>query len=244
MIDLRRTVLVAALVATAATSAFAAETAAERAPGRITIVGEGTVNAVPNMATLTSGVVTSASTAREALDANTEAMAGVIEAFKKAGIAAKDIMTDGFSVQPRYVYPEPKDGSSQPPRIDGYEVRNQVIVRVRELAKLGTVLDAAVTTGANQMGGLSFDVAEPAALLDKARSAAVEDAKRKAELYVQAAGAKLGRLVEINETSMQMPPRPMMMARSMDLAEAKAVPVEAGEQTLRAQVRLTWELAE
>ncbi|APF37152.1 SIMPL domain-containing protein [Chelatococcus daeguensis] len=244
MIDLRRTVLVAALVATAATSAPAAETAAERAPGRITIVGEGTVNAVPNMATLTSGVVTSASTAREALDANTEAMAGVIEAFKKAGIAAKDIMTDGFSVQPRYVYPEPKDGSTQPPRIDGYEVRNQVIVRVRELAKLGTVLDAAVTTGANQMGGLSFDVAEPAVLIDKARAAAVEDAKRKAALYVQAAGAKLGRLIEIDETSMQMPPRPMMMARSMDFAEAKAVPVEAGEQTLRAQVRLTWELAD
>jgi len=244
MINLRRTVLAAALAATAATSALAAETAAERAPGRITIVGEGTVNAVPNMATLTSGVVTSASTAREALDANTEAMARVIEAFKKAGIAAKDIMTDGFSVQPRYVYPEPKDGSSQPPRIDGYEVRNHVIVRVRELAKLGTVLDAAITTGANQMGGLSFDVAEPAALLDKARTAAIEDAKHKAELYVQAAGAKLGRLVEISEATMQTPPRPMMMARSMDFAEAKAVPVEAGEQTLRAQVRITWELAE
>src|SRR5690606_36385903 len=110
-----------------------------------------------------------------------------------------DIATSGFTVQPRYVYSKRNDGTQEPPRIAGYEVRNTVTVRVRGLEKLGTVLDSAVTEGSNQIDSLSFDISEKAALLQEARKKALADARAKAETYAEAAGVTLGRLRELTE---------------------------------------------
>ncbi|WP_026869363.1 SIMPL domain-containing protein [Inquilinus limosus] len=218
--------------------ALAAE-AGQTAP-TLTMTGEGSASAAPDQALVTSGVTSEGKTAREAVEANSTAMGALIDAFKKAGIQPADLQTSGFSVQPRYA--APKEGSGDAPRIDGYEVRNQVTVRIRDLTKLGAILDTAVATGSNQIDGIGFGLADPAPVLDKAREAAVADAKRKAELIAKAAGVKLGRILAISEPGVEPGPRPMMAAYAME--KAAAVPVEAGESEFKARVTVTWEIAQ
>src|SRR5690606_34896635 len=158
--------------------------------GSITIEGRGEVLAAPDMAHINSGVTTQGATAREALDANTAAMAELIAELKAAGIEARDIQTSGFSVNPNYVYTDERDenGYTLPPRINGYQVSNTVTVTVRKLDALGSILDKSVTVGANTVNGVSFSVADPSDLYNEARKAAFADARAKAELYAAAAG--------------------------------------------------------
>ena len=243
MTRFRSSLLAAALLAAVAGPAAIAATtpalAAEAATQTLSLTGEGSASAAPDQATVTSGVTSEGQTAREAVDANSKAMAALIDAFKKAGIQAADLQTSGFSVQPRYA--QPKEGSGEAPKIDGYEVRNQVTVRIRDLTKLGAVLDTAVATGSNQIDGIGFGLADPAPVLDEAREAAVADARRKAELIAKAAGVKLGRILAIAEPGAE-PPRPMMAAYAME--KAAAVPIEAGESEFKARVSVTWEIAQ
>jgi uncharacterized protein len=230
--------LVAAALAVAAMMAIPAR--ADDAPRpTLSLTGTGEVFAKPDMAVISSGVVTEAKTAREALDANNEAIAAVIAAIKEAGIEAKDIQTSGFSVQPRYVYPK-KSEETDAPKIVGYTVRNAVSVKVRDLEKLGGVLDKAVTVGANSISGIDFIVSDADARLDEARAIAMKDALRKAQIYAEAAGITLTRIQSINEVGGFRPvPRKAMMMRA---EAASDVPVEAGEQTLSVEVNVTWEI--
>lgn len=225
--------------------AFATLTAPALA-GTITIEGHGEVFAVPDTALVTSGVTTQGATAREALDANTKAMAELIETLKAAGIEARDIQTSGFSVNPNYVYTDARDenGYTLPPKIDGYQVYNTVNVRVRDLPSLGAVLDKAVTVGANTVNGISFSVADPSKLYDDARKAAFADARAKAELYAEVADAELLDIVAINEgQTFDQPPQPYAM-RDMAMAESAPVPVEAGELSFAINVSVQWELGQ
>jgi uncharacterized protein YggE len=212
-------------------------------PAIFVLSGEGKASATPDLAVLSSGVLAEGKTAREALDANTAAMTKLTASFKTAGIEDRDIATSGFTVQPRYVYSQRNDGTQEPPRITGYEVRNTVTVKVRDLTKLGGVLDTAVTEGSNQIDGLSFDIAKKDELLNEARKKALADARAKADLYAEAAGVKLGRLRELSEQtgSGYPPPRPMTMR--MEAKAAADVPVEAGEQEISVNVTATWEIA-
>jgi uncharacterized protein YggE len=243
MTRFRHSLLAAALLAAVATPAAIATTApavaAEAVMPTLTMSGEGSASAAPDQATVTSGVTSEGKSAREAVDANSKAMGALIDALKKAGIQAADLQTSGFSVQPRYA--QPKQGSGEAPHIDGYEVRNQVTVRVRDLTKLGAVLDTAVATGSNQIDGIAFGLADPAPVLDKAREAAVADARRKAELTAKAAGVKLGRILTIAEPGTDNGPRPVM---AYAMAKAAPVPVEAGESEFTAQVTVTWEITQ
>ncbi|MDX6805680.1 SIMPL domain-containing protein [Terrihabitans rhizophilus] len=214
-----------------------------RQPALFSISGQGTAYAAPDIAVLTSGVVTEANTAREALDANTAAMEKLLASLKSSGLEERDIATSGFSVQPRYVYAQKPDGTQEAPRITGYEVRNTVTVKVRDLAKLGGILDRVVTEGSNQIDGLAFDIADKKSVLDEARRKAFEDARAKAELFAQAAGVKLGRVRELtdNVVAPPMPPRPQMMRAEM--AKSADVPVARGEQEIEAGVNVIWEIA-
>lgn len=239
---MRYTATLALLIALS-TPAFAEEAPPppHARPATITLSGEGSVFAEPDMATLSAGVVTQADTARAALDANNEALGKVLDAFRKAGIADRDLQTNGFSVQPRMVYPDQSKGDAKPPHIAGYEVRNNVSVKVRDLDKLGAVLDAAVTSGGNQIDGLSFGISKEDTLTDEARKKAVADARHKAELYAEAAGVKLGKVRRIVEGPVAQPPRPMMM-RAMAAKADSSVPVARGEQEISARVTMTWDL--
>ncbi|ESR26929.1 SIMPL domain-containing protein [Lutibaculum baratangense] len=207
----------------------------------IAVTGSAETGAAPDRATVTVGVVTEAATAESALERNNEAVRALIDTLKAQGVEARDLQTSGFSVSPQYVYPpRQNDGSQEAPRIVGYTVSNNVSARLRQLDGIGAVLDASVKAGANQIHGISFDVSDADTLVDEARKQAFANARRKAELYAEAAGATLGAVVSISEsTRRDQPPIPMMR---MEAAKDSAVPVETGEQTLGVQVEVTWTL--
>jgi uncharacterized protein YggE len=212
--------------------------------GTITIEGRGEVMATPDMAQINSGVTTQGATAREALDANTAAMADLIAELKAAGIEPRDIQTSGFSVNPNYVYTDERDanGYSLPPKINGYQVSNTVTVTVRKLDTLGSILDKSVTVGANTINGVSFSVADPSELYDEARKAAFADARAKAELYATAAGSTLEDILSISEGQTFNDPQPYPMYARADMAASAPVPVQAGELAFAINVSVQWEL--
>jgi uncharacterized protein YggE len=218
-----RTILCALVLAVTA-----APVRADEVQGRaIVVAGEGMVSAAPDMAEVSAGVQTRAATARAALDQNNTAMAKVLDALKKAGIADKDVQTSRLNLSPAYDR-NPGNGERRP---NGYLVSNSVIVRVRDLPKVGTLLDTLVSAGANDLGGVRFLIAEPQPLMDEARRRAVADATRRAKLLADAAGIHLGKVERIDESGIQVP-RPMMAAADFAM-RSSAVPVAAGEQEIR-----------
>ncbi|HET9176170.1 MAG TPA: SIMPL domain-containing protein, partial [Pseudolabrys sp.] len=178
------------------------------------------------------GVSSQEKTAREAGEANARQMTSVLAAIKASGIAERDIQTSRLSLQPQY---DPNKAGTA--RLTGFQATNQVTVRIRDIDSLPAVLDRAIGAGANEMSGIEFVVSEQSKLLDQARDDAIADARRKAELYAKAAGAKLGGVVSISEEG-PAPPQP----RPMQAMRAGAVPVAPGEQTLRAIVSVSYEL--
>lgn len=205
----------------------------------ITVTATGTSEAEPDAARIVSGVSSQADTARAAMDANAQTMDKLIAGLKAAGIEARDLQTSNLSVSPRYDNSPRREG---PPVVIGYEVSNDVSVLIRDLTKLGNILDEAITLGANQMRGLSFEVTKAETLRDAARNDAIANARRRAELYARAAGANVGKVLDIAEGGgFSTPPR-AAYARSAAIMES--VPVEAGSQTLSATVTVTWELVD
>jgi uncharacterized protein YggE len=170
----------------------------------LSVVGEATVRGRPDMAMLTLGVVSDARTAGEALAANTEGMTRILEALKAEGLESRDLQTANFSVEPLYSQPPPDFQHTQPfePKIVGYRIRNEVAVRIRDLARVGALLDRSVGLGANSVSGPVFTVADPSTLQDQARQAAVRNALDKGKLMprppvsgsVRSAGSKNGPL--------------------------------------------------
>ncbi len=211
--------------------------------GTISVIGMGEVSAAPDTAFVMSGVTTQGATAREALDANNEAMTALIETLKAAGIEERDIQTSGFSVTPNYVYTDARDanGYTLPPKINGNSVFNNVNVRVRDIANLGAVLDQQVTVGANTISGVTFSVDDPSKLLDEARKLAFADARSRAEVYATAAGVELDKLRSISEGQMFQPPQPYAFDRA-EFAAAAPVPIQGGELTFQINVNVTWSI--
>lgn len=228
--------------------AFARTATAQEAvsePGQITVSGLGEVTAEPDLAVITTGVVTSAPTAREAVTANTQAMNGVLGRLKEMGIADRDLQTSDFSITPQYQHFRGHNGQpAPPPRIVAYEVRNTLRVRIRELESTGAILDAVVSDGANQVNGIGFSIDDPTALMQKARRRAVSDARDRAEVLADSLGVALGRIVSVSEGQMRPPvPQPRMARMEMAMAaDAGPVSVETGEQLLTATVTITWEI--
>lgn len=210
----------------------------------IDMTGRGTVTAAPDLAWVSSGVVSDAKTAAEALTANNAAMTAVIERIKSAGIEGRDIQTNGFSVMPRYKRVDPKSNQQDYNTVIGYRVSNGVRVRVRQLDGLGKLLDAMVRDGANRIDGIAFEVSNAEELKDEARKAAMADAMRKAKLYAEAAGVSLDRVLSINEQDFGPRPKMMMARAEMAMPAAGAAPIEAGEETLEVRVNVTWQLSQ
>jgi len=223
-----------ALALTTGTSSLHAED--KEMERTITVSATCTAEAEPDQARITSGVSTEASTAREALTSNSDAMNKVISELKAKGIDAKDIQTASFSVEPVMDYS--KDG--QPPKLRGYRVSNQVVVLVRNLDNLGSVLDELVTAGANQIQGLAFEVSKAETLKDEARKNAIANALRRAKLLAAAAGADVGEVVQISEET--TPDMPVVYAAPRFAKAQASVPIERGTSTLEARVTTTWRL--
>lgn len=208
--------------------------------------GTATVKSAPDMATVSTGVTSTALTAREALDENNSAMADLLALIKSSGVEDKDMQTSDFSVQPQYVYSDKTDenGYRLPPRIVGYQVSNTLTVTIRDLDNLGKVLDEMVSAGSNTIGGISFGVSDNTELRNQARRDAMKAALDKAELYADAADVCLDRVVSIRENGGFMPEPNMMRAYDMVAESAPAVPVAGGEVGYAMTVSVEWELAD
>lgn len=226
--SLSRALLVAFIIAVAL-----APLPARTAERLVMVTGEATVAVAPDMAAIRIGVASQGKTAREASDANAKQMTAVLAAIKDAGIAERDVQTSRLSLQPQY-----DPNRNAPARLLGFQANNQLSVKIRDIAQLPGILDRAIGAGANEMSGIEFVVSEQSKLLDQARGEAIADARRKAELYARAAGAKVGQVVAITEEG-SAPPRayPMQALRA-----GAAVPVAPGEQTLRVVVTVSYEL--
>ena len=201
----------------------------------VSVSATGHASAIPDLAAINTGVQTEASTAREAMSRNTVTMTKLVEGLKGAGIEAKDIHTTTVSVNPRYT--TPRDG--KPAVIDGYSATNQVRIVLRDMKRLGDILDTALTLGATQLGGIAFEVSKAETLKDEARRDAMVNARRRAELYAVAAGVILGEVLVIAEDIQNNGPHPVLMATR---SSAAPVPVEAGTAQLDATVHVTWRL--
>jgi uncharacterized protein YggE len=205
---------------------------AHAADRHVTVNGEATVNIAPDTAVIRVGVTSTAKSAREASEANGKQMTTVLAAMKDAGIAARDIQTSRLSLQPQY---DPNRSGTA--RLLGFQATNQITVNIKDIEKLAGIIDQAIAAGANEMSGLEFVVSQQSKLLDQARDEAIADARRKAELYAKAAGARLGAVASISEEGSSPPAYPMQAMR------AAGVPIAPGEKTLRVTVSVSYELA-
>ena len=203
-------------------------------PRTIAMTGHGETRGAPDMAQVTAGVSTMAPTAAQALSANANRMQGVFAALGKLGVAEKDIQTANFFVSPQYS----NGDNNAPRRLTGYQVNNDVTVRLQAIGKLGSALDALVSAGANQLNGVSFSIQNNAPLLEKARIEAISDARARAETYAKAAGVSLGPILSISEGGGEPAPRPMYRVAAM-AAESRIAP---GEQSVAADVTVIWEI--
>ena len=222
--------------AVAAQSAPAPTTVEPLVPAAGTILdvsAEGRTTRVPDLATIRAGVVSQGATAAAALSDNAQRMARVLAAVKRAGVADRDIQTATVQLQPQYRY-----GENVPPTITGYQATNTLSIRFRDIAKSGTVLDALVAQGANQIDGPNLSIDKPDAALDEARTDAVAKARARAELYARAAGMRVARIVSITENGADAggPERPMMMARAMAADAMAKTSIAPGERDVTVNV--------
>ncbi|MER2537075.1 MAG: SIMPL domain-containing protein [Rhizobiaceae bacterium] len=234
---MRKTLLAMAMGAAILPGIAAAQS---QPPPRIVVMGEGEAVAPPDMALLSLSVMREAKTAREALDANNDAMAAVISAMKGFGIEERDLQTAGIQINPRYNYENKPDGS-QTAELVAYQVTNTLSIRVRDLQKTGEIIDRSVSLGVNQGGSVSFANDDPSTVIAQAREKAVADAFTKAKTLSKAAGVSLGRVLEISEQNSAPPPGPIM-AKAMPFDSREAVPIQAGENAYRVQVNVVFEL--
>jgi uncharacterized protein len=211
----------------------------------LTITAEGKSTRTPDLAVFSAGVVSEGRTASEALAANAAAMNKVIATLKKAGIADKDVQTSQISLNPVYGQQVvgPNGQITQEPRIVGYQASNMLTVRSRDIAGFGKVLDALVGSGANQINGPMFQMSDPAAAMDEARTGAMKSARARADLYAKAAGLRVVRIVSISEGG-GYAPQPKFGLMEARAADASApTPIAAGEVEAQVSVTVQFELA-
>jgi uncharacterized protein len=204
---------------------------------RVVVTGEGSVTVPPDYAEISTGVTTRGKTAKEALDANSKLMTAVTTALQNSGVEQKDIQTSRFSIEPVYVQQQ----SNSARTLTGFEAVNQVGVAIRQIGKLGDILDKLVSSGATDIGGIEFLHADPAKALDQARQAAVADARHKAELYAQNTGLTLGGVLWITEDQADAPVMKAGLMRAA--AGGMPAPIAAGEDTLRSSVTIGFDVA-
>lgn len=199
---------------------------------RITVTGRGEIRAVPDVAVMSIGVETEAKTPSEALSENASRMTAVMAKLKDAGIAVKDLRTSQLGIRPVYADRQ----HQRPPKTVGYRASNQLNVTLRDINRIGEILDQAVADGANTVNGPSFSVAEPEPLYQAARDAAVNDAIAKAERYATAAKVELGEIIRIDEAG----GGPVIARQMRAEAMSASTPVAVGESTFSAAVTIVF----
>src|SRR3989344_4208075 len=172
---------------------------AEHEPATITVDGDGKIVAMPDLATINLGVQTEKTEVAAAQKENTEKMNKIIDAIKAQGVQPADIQTTNYQINPQYDY---RDGSA---KLRGYIVVQNLTLSIRDLSKIGRILEVAGSLGANQVGGLNFTVDKPENLKNNARDKAIANAKVKAESLAKSLGVRLGAIRSYNENGFNPP---------------------------------------
>ncbi|WP_282021349.1 SIMPL domain-containing protein [Ruegeria faecimaris] len=222
---------IAFLAAVLAMTSVGMATAEER---RIIVDAVGMVHVAPDMATITLGVTNEDAQASNAMQATSDAVAKILTRLDEMGIETRDVQTRDLSLSP--VWSGRNSSSGERPEISGFVASNSVVVRVRDLSQLGTIMDAVIDDGANNFGGLSFGIQDPAPLEAQARAKAVGEARAKANQLAQAAEVTLGPVQMIREQAGGFNPMPQM--RAMNMAAEGGVPVSGGEISVSVNVSM------
>ena len=212
-------------------------------PGQISVSATGNSYQAPDLATVSAGVVTQAPNAQDAMKANAEKMTAIFDALESAGVHKRHIRTSQLSLNPQYDYKETRNQ----PRIIGYQARNTVSAKSDDLERVGPMIDALVSAGANNINGVNFGIKDSVAAKSKARKSAVVEARQKAEEMAEAAGLSLGRILRMNENthSSGVPQRMANVMHEMQGAAADmSTSISGGEQTLSVTVNITFEIGE
>lgn len=201
------------------------------------VTGEGKVSVPPDIAIVNVGVQAQGSTVKSVQDLLNKNINAVSDAVKKAGVDSKDIQTSGYNINPTYDY----TGASQ--RITGYQASTNLTIKVRTIDNANAVIDGATGAGANQVGGITFDVNDKTKAQNDARQLAVADAKSKAENAARMAGFSLGRIINYSE-DFGTTPRPILMMAKTDVAAGSAAPtqVETGTNDIVVDVTLSYQI--
>ncbi|HCL29656.1 MAG TPA: hypothetical protein DIC52_14605 [Candidatus Latescibacteria bacterium] len=228
----RRAMTVVVVLLMGCTGDTIVRTAADNSES-VQVSGTASVQVTPNVAATTIGVQTFEADAVVAVTVNNERVAAVITSLEGLGVLPQDLQTSGFSISPQRAYAE-----DRPDSITGFWVRNSISATVRDLTTVGAILQGAIEAGANEIHGLQFTVSNPDSIEDVARRLAVQDARRRAESLADAAGASVGRVLSLSESSVAVP----SIFRGVAELDAAAVPVQPGEVDVTAFVTAVFAL--
>lgn len=217
-------------------------TACQRSPTLLAVNASATTRTTPDLAIVTLGVVARGANAREAQAAQATRMNAVMAAVTQAGVEEAEVQTVGYGLDPVYAYPR-----GGPPRITGYQSRNTVAIRVRNLSAISDLIDATVADGANELQGIQFTFQDEEASLDAARAQAIQTARTRADRYAEAAGMRVARVVSIVEPGASLPPPDYRrdgggyLAAEQSAANASS-PINPGALDNRTTVTVVYEL--
>ena len=205
---------------------------------RLDVSATGEVTRVPDLAIISAGVQTLQPSATAAIEENAARMERVRAALKRAGIEDRDIQTSSINLNPEYQYDQ-----NRPPRLTGYRATNTVNVKFRDLKRTGSILDALVAEGANQINGPNLTVDKPDTALDEARTKAIANGRARADLYARALGMRVVRLISVSEGGGYNVPPPMpMVAMMAERGAAADSKIDPGTQQLQVNVSMSFEL--
>lgn len=241
-----RNVLLSVLIAAGAAPAVGVAQQPERQPDRVINVNAvGTVQREPEKAVITIAVESQSSNAQQAAQANARKMEAVFAALRRVGIVPPKVRTIAYELQPQYAQPD-RNNPNPEMRIVGYRAINMVLVEVDTISRVGTVIDATTTAGANRVANLSFELRDPEAARLEALKIAVARARAEAEVIATAAGQRLGVPLNISSSSYYEPRQYRM--RDMEMAMAPAAPpppptpIEGGTLTITANVNIAFKM--
>lgn len=199
------------------------------------VTAEAEVHVAPDRAHLSVAVETRGRTSQQAGAENARIQTAVLGALRRQGVESAQLQTRAVQVNPEYQYPQ--DGGR--PTVTGYVARNEIVVEVRDLTKIGALIDASLSQGATNITGPHFSLANPDSSRRKALEMAVEKALADARVMAQAAGVRVGSVLELSSEASAMPMAEMTQVRMrVSAADAAPTPVETGLITVRSSVRL------
>ncbi len=226
-----------AVFALAASYILNARTAARSvSQTQISVTGEGKVSARPDIAVLNATIMTENATVSEAQAQNTRSSDAVMKFLKEQGVEDKDVKTTNYSIYPQYFYPQ-----YAKPSITGYQVRNMLEIKIRDLSKVDKILGGVVTNGANEIGNVAFTIENPDKLKEEARQKAIENAKAKAKVLAKDLGVRISKIVGFSESSNGGVPPIFYAEAAYGKGGGGGPDLAQGEQEIKIFVTVTYE---